>query len=108
MKSGFTTLSAVLRQRSGAVGIVLVIVHLLIALLAPIIIPHDAVAQEAAAILEPPSLIRLFGTDRLGRDGLRRIGLGRAPASRAASAGVNREAGLPKWRWAAASATACR
>jgi peptide/nickel transport system permease protein len=76
MKSGFATLSAVLRQRSGAVGIVLVIVHLLIALLAPIIIPHDAVAQNAAAILEPPSFAHLFGTDRLGRDIFSRTLLG--------------------------------
>lgn len=70
------TLAAVLRQPSGAAGIAIVAVQLLIALGAPLIVPHDPAAQDAAAILQPPSLTHLFGTDRLGRDVFSRTLLG--------------------------------
>jgi len=70
------TLAAVLRQPSGAAGIAIVAVQLLIALAAPLIVPHDPAAQDAAAILQPPSLTHLFGTDRLGRDVFSRTLLG--------------------------------
>jgi peptide/nickel transport system permease protein len=76
MTGRFATLTGVLRQPSGAVGLALVVVHLLIALTAPFIIPHDAAAQNSAAILQPPSLTHLFGTDRLGRDVFSRTLLG--------------------------------
>lgn len=69
-------LAAVLRQPSGAAGIAIVAVQLLIALAAPLIVPHDPAAQDAAAILQPPSLTHLFGTDRLGRDVFSRTLLG--------------------------------
>lgn len=76
MTGRFATLTAVLRQPSGAVGLGLVAVHLLIALAAPFIISHDVAAQNSAAILQPPSLTHLFGTDRLGRDVFSRTLLG--------------------------------
>jgi peptide/nickel transport system permease protein len=70
------TLAAVLRQPSGAAGVAIVAVQLLIALAAPLIIPYDPAAQDAAAILQPPSFAHLFGTDRLGRDVFSRTVLG--------------------------------
>jgi peptide/nickel transport system permease protein len=70
------TLAAVLWQPSGAAGIAIVALQLLIALAAPLIVPHDPATQDAAAILQPPSLTHLFGTDRLGRDVFSRTLLG--------------------------------
>ncbi|WP_395686794.1 ABC transporter permease [Aestuariivirga sp.] len=70
------TLAAVLWQPSGAAGIAIVALQLLIALAAPLIVPHDPASQDAAAILQPPSLTHLFGTDRLGRDVFSRTLLG--------------------------------
>jgi peptide/nickel transport system permease protein len=71
-----TTLIAVLRQPSGAAGLVIVVVHLLIAISSPWIIPHDPAAQDSAAILSSPSFAHPFGTDRLGRDLFSRTLLG--------------------------------
>jgi peptide/nickel transport system permease protein len=50
--------------------------HVLLALLSPLILPHDPVAQSAELILRAPSLSHPFGTDRLGRDILSRAMLG--------------------------------
>ncbi|MCC5976397.1 MAG: ABC transporter permease [Rubellimicrobium sp.] len=63
-------------QPSGAIGVVLVIAHVVLALLAPAIIPHDPTAQSVANMLQPPSREYPFGTDRLGRDLLSRTMLG--------------------------------
>ena len=71
-----TILAAILKQPPGLAGVVIVIAHLIIALVAPIIIPHDPALQNAEAILQPPSIAHLFGTDRLGRDVLSRTLLG--------------------------------
>jgi peptide/nickel transport system permease protein len=71
-----TTLAIVLRQPSGAAGVAIVAVQLLIAFAAPLIIPHDPAAQDAASILQPPSFTHPFGTDRLGRDVFSRTLLG--------------------------------
>jgi len=76
MTDGITTPSSRLRQLSAAAGLVLVAIHILMALAAPFIIPYDAAAQNSAAILEAPSVIHLFGTDRLGRDVFSRTLLG--------------------------------
>ena len=71
-----TILAAILKQPPGLAGVVIVIAHLIIALVAPIIIPHDPALQNAEAILQPPSIAHLFGTDRLGRDVFSRTLLG--------------------------------
>jgi len=70
------TLRAVLAQPSGAVGVVLVVAHILIALFSPVLVPHDPTLQSAEMILAPPSWTHPFGTDRLGRDLLSRSMLG--------------------------------
>jgi peptide/nickel transport system permease protein len=51
---------------------VIAIVWVALALLAPLIAPHDPLGQEAAPSLGP-SLHHLFGTDELGRDVLSRV-----------------------------------
>jgi peptide/nickel transport system permease protein len=71
-----SVLRAVLSQRSGAIGVALVTGHVALALLSPVILPHDPIAQNADMILQAPSLSHPFGTDRLGRDILSRAMLG--------------------------------
>lgn len=44
----------------------------LLALVGPTIVPHDPLASDAAAALQPPSAAHWFGTDALGRDILSR------------------------------------
>ena len=41
---------------------------ILIALIGPAIAPHDPLASNATAALQPPSATHWFGTDALGRD----------------------------------------
>ena len=43
------------------------------ALIGPYIVPHDPLASDTAATLQPPSLHHWFGTDQLGRDILSRV-----------------------------------
>jgi peptide/nickel transport system permease protein len=54
-----------------AFGLLLVLVAL--ALVGPLIAPHDALATDTARKLEPPSRQHWFGTDQLGRDILSRV-----------------------------------
>jgi peptide/nickel transport system permease protein len=74
--SGALVLRNVLSQPSGAIGVTLVVVHVALALVSPLILPHDPIAQSADMILQAPSLLHPFGTDRLGRDILSRAMLG--------------------------------
>ncbi len=67
---------SLLRSRSGTIGIAVVLVHLVIALIAPAIIPHDPALQSAARAFQPPSLEHPFGTDQLGRDVFSRVLMG--------------------------------
>jgi peptide/nickel transport system permease protein len=65
-------LPAAWRQPLAITGGVIAIVWVALALLAPLIAPHDPLGQEAAPSLSP-SLHHLFGTDELGRDVLSRV-----------------------------------
>lgn len=67
---------AVLARRPLAVmGVALVLWHVVVALLAPWLVPNDPSALVASA-LEPPSAEYRFGTDELGRDFLSRVLMG--------------------------------
>jgi peptide/nickel transport system permease protein len=44
-----------------------------VALFGPYIVPHDPLASDTAATLQPPSLKHWFGTDQLGRDIFSRV-----------------------------------
>lgn len=70
------TFRAVIAQQSGAIGLGLVVAHLVLALMAPLIVPHDPTLQSADLILQAPSSLHPFGTDRLGRDLFSRALLG--------------------------------
>jgi len=56
------------RSPSGVVGLLLLLIHLLIALSAPVLAPYDPVAFDTKALRAAPSLAHPFGTDKLGRD----------------------------------------
>lgn len=74
--SGPSVLRSVLSQPSGAIGVTLVVGHVALALLSPLVLPYDPIAQSTDLILRAPSLTHPFGTDRLGRDILSRAMLG--------------------------------
>lgn len=65
-----------LSRPSGAIGLVLVMVHLAVALASPWLVPFDYKAISATLILSPPDGVHWFGTDHLGRDVLTRTLLG--------------------------------
>lgn len=50
------------------VAAALFLLFILIALIGPAIVPHDPLASNATAALQPPSAAHWFGTDALGRD----------------------------------------
>ncbi|OED41425.1 peptide ABC transporter permease [Chromatiales bacterium (ex Bugula neritina AB1)] len=61
---------------SGAIGLILVSFHLLLALLSPLLAPYDFRETSALLMLKPPSPEHWAGTDHLGRDTLSRTLLG--------------------------------
>jgi len=60
------------RQPLAIVGTAIAIVWILVAIAAPLIAPHDPLAQNATPA-QSPSFHHLFGTDELGRDVLSRV-----------------------------------
>ncbi|WP_315801436.1 MULTISPECIES: ABC transporter permease [unclassified Bradyrhizobium] len=54
-------------------GALLLALIVVVAVLAPLIAPHDPLEQNIVARLEPPSAEFLFGTDNYGRDVLSRL-----------------------------------
>jgi peptide/nickel transport system permease protein len=60
------------RQPLAVVGVVIAATWILIAIFAPLLAPHDPLAQTFTPA-QGPSLHHLFGTDELGRDVLSRV-----------------------------------
>jgi len=56
------------RSWSGMFGLGLITLHFLIALLSPVIVPHDPLEMDSKNRSAPPSAEHWFGTDKLGRD----------------------------------------
>lgn len=50
------------------VAAALFLLFILVAIVGPAIVPHDPLASNATAALQPPSATHWFGTDALGRD----------------------------------------
>ncbi|WP_228727774.1 ABC transporter permease [Fusibacter ferrireducens] len=61
------------RDKKALVGLVMVFLFILIALLAPWIVPHDPYAVDMEKVLIAPNSTYVIGTDFLGRDILSRI-----------------------------------
>ena len=70
------TLREMASRPSGAIGLLLVLLHLFIAVASPWLVPFDFKAISASLILNPPDAIHWWGTDHLGRDVLTRTLLG--------------------------------
>jgi peptide/nickel transport system permease protein len=60
-------------NRSGTIGLGLVVVVVAVAALASVIAPYGPYASDLASSLQPPSRLHVMGTDQLGRDLLTRI-----------------------------------
>ena len=67
---------AMLRHRSGMVGLVVILFLLVIALLATTLAPYDPLEMRSADRFQAPSASHLFGADEFGRDILSRILVG--------------------------------
>lgn len=70
------TLRDMASRPSGAIGLTLVICHLLLAIISPWIVPFDYKEMDAVQTLIGPSSEHWLGTDHLGRDVLTRVLLG--------------------------------
>ncbi|WP_417728929.1 ABC transporter permease [Roseovarius sp.] len=70
------TLRDMASRPSGAIGLTLVICHLLLAFISPWIVPFDYKEMDAVQTLIGPSSQHWLGTDHLGRDVLTRVLLG--------------------------------
>ncbi|MEL6172078.1 MAG: ABC transporter permease [Pseudomonadota bacterium] len=66
-------MGSVARRPSGAIGLFLVLLHVIVAIISPWIVPFDPVAISADEVLLPPTALHLLGTDSLGRDVLSRV-----------------------------------
>lgn len=72
-------ISGMTRTVSGKAGLTLLIFHLLLALLAPVLVPHDPLEVPDSSLglkLAGPSPEYPFGNDRIGRDVLSRTMMG--------------------------------
>jgi peptide/nickel transport system permease protein len=65
-----------IRNRVAPIGLVVIVASLLVAILAPVIIPHDIRTMAPQSALTPPGRIHLFGTDEFGRDVFSRVLMG--------------------------------
>ena len=61
------------QDRAALIGLVLVLINIVLALIGPILAPHDPFEQSLIDRRRSPSLHHLMGTDSFGRDVLSRI-----------------------------------
>lgn len=72
----FSVIKDISARPSGAIGLALVIGHLVFALIGPLIVPYNFTEMNSALMLTGPSSEHWLGTDHLGRDTLTRTLLG--------------------------------
>ncbi|WFU38658.1 ABC transporter permease [Bradyrhizobium sp. CB82] len=61
------------KRKAAVAGLLVMTAFILLALLAPLIVPFDPVATSWSLVRKPPSALHWFGTDELGRDILSRV-----------------------------------
>ena len=66
-------LARLARRRSALFGAAVVAAFILLAVLAPLLSPHDPLAADFLAVRKAPTLQHPFGTDEIGRDVLARV-----------------------------------
>jgi peptide/nickel transport system permease protein len=62
-----------LRRKGAIFGLCVIGLFIICAAFAPLIAPHDPIAQSWSAVRKAPSFVHLFGTDDVGRDVLSRV-----------------------------------
>ena len=72
----FGVLRDVVSRPSGAIGLSLVVFHLVLAVISPWIVPYDYKAMDSLLMLKGPTGEHWLGTDHLGRDVLTRTLMG--------------------------------
>jgi peptide/nickel transport system permease protein len=70
------TLRRLLHRPAAAIGVVIIVAFVALALLAPWIAPYDPIATSFATVRKAPSAAHWFGTDEIGRDVLARVVFG--------------------------------
>ena len=66
----------VMSRPSGAIGLTLVVFHLVLAVISPWIVPYDYKSMDSLLMLKGPTSDHWLGTDHLGRDVLTRTLMG--------------------------------
>ena len=69
-------LQRLLQRPAAALGLVVIVAFVVIALCAPWIAPYDPIATSFATVRKAPSAAHWFGTDEIGRDVLSRVVFG--------------------------------
>ena len=72
-RHAWESVSILFRSRVGTVGLAIVVFWIAVAILAPVIAPHDPLAQDSKAINQGPSAAHWMGTDQMGRDIMSRL-----------------------------------
>ena len=62
-----------LKRKAAVAGLAVLTIFILLALLAPVIVPYDPIASSWSLVRKPPTALHWFGTDELGRDILSRV-----------------------------------
>jgi peptide/nickel transport system permease protein len=73
LEAALRLLRRVIRRKPALFGLVIVLLFVAIAVLAPLIAPADPIQSNFAAVRKAPSAAHWLGTDELGRDLLSRI-----------------------------------
>src|ERR1700750_1856321 len=64
------------KRKAAVAGLVVVTTFILLALLAPLVVPSDPLPTSWSLVRKPPTAAHWFGTDELGRDVLSRVVFG--------------------------------
>lgn len=75
-KRAWESMAVITKSRVAVIGLLVVIFWVFVAIFAPVIAPHDPLAQDSSAINQGPSRQYLLGTDALGRDIFSRLAYG--------------------------------
>jgi len=61
------------KRKAAVAGLVVISTFILLALLAPLLVPYDPIATSWSLVRKPPTALHWFGTDELGRDIFSRV-----------------------------------
>ena len=68
-----STLSLLMRNRMAVAGAAVVAIWIVLAIVAPLIVPYDPIEQQVRLRLQGPSAVHVLGVDELGRDVFSRV-----------------------------------